>query len=781
MNRVLTTAAAACGLLLLHRAPAGASVPDRREALLKQVADGALEAALPGLTALAETETDPALRSEICLRAALVAERLKRLETALQLAERIPLAPVAAFARMQLLAGRRQYRDLWETYHAEAVERWAEQCGEAVFERLPPLAPDQTSTARSVMGNALRLRGMAARTLAGSSTNLLAAALRDLERAAELIPPGYWGAVALTELAELRRERCDDPDTALQLLRRIRGEARYRWHQNSATLAIADILLDREAPAEAGAELERMPLKDLPPSWRPKFLTRTGRVLEALGERAGALERYRDALRQDDGTWPGLTSAERRFLRNRIAQLTLTAEGLHVLAANGRTTYQLVLPDRLPDPQIEALLREAARLVQQAFAQNGFALPIVAEAQRDAARPGLFLGDTAFAREQGLDLAALHGWAYVLKRAGPHLILAGRDARGPADATSAASAQDIGYWLGTVKGVTDFLHRHAGARFLSPCTETGIAFRRHAVIAVPDDLELVVVPLFSAADENPRRLPAGAVLRGAWFYRIANNFLAGSDAPDPSAPPDAADPLLAGFPAFSPWQELDRWRERPPGAALRGWVRRVDRAPPALEGPAFYAVGRFLNAPQAAQPREGFTEYLQAAFGGASAPMARFFEELDSVARFQDDLPRGYRDPRGRARLHLQGIQDRLGLVRFLFPPSLLSGLEAHLSQAEGLCGPGAERSRMAAVRREFDRLHRLADVANLALGYQLQPDRDGLDRLLDAVQRWQAQRRPAGEQAILDFWDEPPLNWDVEAMRRAPLPAIPPPERVVP
>jgi len=77
-----------------------------------------------------------------------------------------------------------------------------------------------------------------------------------------------------------------------------------------------------------------------------------------------------------------------------------------VLAAEGRSEYQVVLPDQYPSPAIGECLGQTARLLQTAFKANGVEVAVVPEGQRDPAKPAIYLGDTATARAAGEEVAA---------------------------------------------------------------------------------------------------------------------------------------------------------------------------------------------------------------------------------------------------------------------------------------------------------------------------------------------------------------------------------------
>ena len=65
-----------------------------------------------------------------------------------------------------------------------------------------------------------------------------------------------------------------------------------------------------------------------------------------------------------------------------LAALFATGAGARaadlVLAAEGKSNYQIVVPDAAPTPAIGACLGQVARLVQTAFKANGSDVPVVA-------------------------------------------------------------------------------------------------------------------------------------------------------------------------------------------------------------------------------------------------------------------------------------------------------------------------------------------------------------------------------------------------------------------
>ncbi|NQV24564.1 MAG: DUF4838 domain-containing protein [Rhodopirellula sp.] len=207
-------------------------------------------------------------------------------------------------------------------------------------------------------------------------------------------------------------------------------------------------------------------------------------------------------------------------------QLVYAAE--LVLVAEGKSEYQIVVPDALPTQALDESLRQTARLMQAAFQANGCEVAVVAEAKRDPSHPGIFLGDTAHTRACGVDPSTLTGWSYVQKAVGRDVIIAGRDM--PAPTKPIQDRRPAWDRVGTAKGVVDFLRQFAGTRFLYPdlgpyqpigaaakidiLNSPAFEFLKTPTIAIPAELNVAKTPLLEFNTAHPAR---------GSFYDIANN------------------------------------------------------------------------------------------------------------------------------------------------------------------------------------------------------------------------------------------------------------------
>ena len=181
------------------------------------------------------------------------------------------------------------------------------------------------------------------------------------------------------------------------------------------------------------------------------------------------------------------------------------------IAKDGKSDYQIVVPENGKDKNIDGFINASARLFQNCIIEAaGVSLPIIKESGYDKTKPAVFIGDTAFARANGVDTVNMQNWAYVNKAAGRNIILAGADRP---NLPNQKDSSFTSYILGTVKAVTLFLQDNAGVKFLLPGAN-GIESARQSVISCPADLNINKKPLILFNTGRPTEL----------FYDIANNY-----------------------------------------------------------------------------------------------------------------------------------------------------------------------------------------------------------------------------------------------------------------
>lgn len=189
---------------------------------------------------------------------------------------------------------------------------------------------------------------------------------------------------------------------------------------------------------------------------------------------------------------------------------TMKAEELK-LVSDGKSDYQIVIPSCYENEKIEPFIKKSAKLLQDCVEEStDVEIPIVNESERDKSKSAIFLGDTVFARKNGVNTSQLRGWTYVEKVIGKNIILAGND---HSDAPNEKSTHHTKYVLGTLKAVTSFLKEEVGVKFLLP-GPNGIEVPGHRSISVKSDLD--------ACKEPYLKLSAGRT--GEAVYCIANNY-----------------------------------------------------------------------------------------------------------------------------------------------------------------------------------------------------------------------------------------------------------------
>jgi hypothetical protein len=215
-----------------------------------------------------------------------------------------------------------------------------------------------------------------------------------------------------------------------------------------------------------------------------------------------------------------------------IALLLAPAWPLHAadlsLLSEGKSDYQIVVPDTLETPALTECLNQTARLVQTTFAASGVEVAVVTESQRDATKPALLLGNTRFAKQHGVDVTKLRDWSYVHRVSGRDIIIAGHD-HAPKAPTADPRRPN---WdrVGTAKAAVDFLREFMGVRFLYPelpgytpvsgaaridlRNSPAIEFLPMKSITVPDSLDVTKSPLLRVNSSHPA---------GGSFYDLAHN------------------------------------------------------------------------------------------------------------------------------------------------------------------------------------------------------------------------------------------------------------------
>ena len=264
-----------CLALLIAAAQARADYVTDRAAAAALDKAGEVAKARAAFLALAQGELSEFQKSDALEQAALLSNRLKRVDEAIALARQIPLPHVAKATEMQILSDHRQRQELIGRFGKEDLATW----------------PD------SLIGKAAHCRGKAYYALKDGK-----AAERDLRLASEHLLEDNSLGLALIALGDTYRHRLGDEDKALTCYRRVYRQ-RNVYKRSQAAMNAAAILRGRKQFDDALKELAVIPMDRVTlPYWRSRMLLAWGGTLASAGKPAEAAAKYREVLRLEGVT-----------------------------------------------------------------------------------------------------------------------------------------------------------------------------------------------------------------------------------------------------------------------------------------------------------------------------------------------------------------------------------------------------------------------------------------------------------------------------------------------
>ena len=167
-----------------------------------------------------------------------------------------------------------------------------------------------------------------------------------------------------------------------------------------------------------------------------------------------------------------------------------------VLLRDGKSAYQIVLPDSHENPGTDAHLLTAAECLRKEFqTASGVSLPIRKESAMDVSHPAIFIGNTAALRKEGIDPASFPDFGGVILVKNGNVFLAGNDCHGFGGKKKEGYAR---YLLGSVKAIVVFMEDYLGTRFVMP-GETGIATPPLKKVELPGGLERRITPMLNVS------------------------------------------------------------------------------------------------------------------------------------------------------------------------------------------------------------------------------------------------------------------------------------------
>ena len=233
--------------------------------------------AMAAFVEMAGAADSDAQRSDALEQAAMCAQKLGTYDRAMELAERIPLAPASRTVRMRLMLQNGKHAELIAAFGDDEAGRW----------------PDK------VAGEAFYCRGRAYVTLKDGK-----AAESQLRKALKHLADESAIARAWLTLADNYRDNLRDDESALEAYARVRevggARDRYGWKYLSSLTSAADVLRRQGRHDEAFDVLKRADLDGLRGYWRGAMLHAYGQTLAAQGKTSEAIAKLRDALERED-------------------------------------------------------------------------------------------------------------------------------------------------------------------------------------------------------------------------------------------------------------------------------------------------------------------------------------------------------------------------------------------------------------------------------------------------------------------------------------------------
>jgi hypothetical protein len=281
----------ALGILMVCGALVWADYPADRKAAIALANTGKDEDALASFIRMADATASVAQKTDALEQAALCAQRLKKPDLAMELAGKIPQAPMAKAVRMRLMLENRQSAELVATYKAEDLAGWPERAA----------------------GEAFYFRGQAY-----IATKDYASGAADLTRALDNLGEGPMRDIARLALADNYRGNLNDDARALALYREGVNKScdAYGYVRLTCILSAADILRLQGRPDEALRVLQSASVEAMSGHWGAAMIAARGEVLVSQGKKAEALDKFKAAL-----AVKGIQEQDKTAFEKRIEEL----------------------------------------------------------------------------------------------------------------------------------------------------------------------------------------------------------------------------------------------------------------------------------------------------------------------------------------------------------------------------------------------------------------------------------------------------------------------------
>jgi len=288
---IMRKLAISLGMAACLSLPAPAELPEDFQAAMELYNKKDFAGAQASFVKVSETAPTPKSKSECLAYAAACLGKLKQYDQAVELAQKIPLKPIAANCRMGIMLENGKQKELIEAFKDEDINTW----------------PDY------LVHHGFYNRGCAYR-LAGNYES----AAKDLEKAVETSnTTGHFQVRVLSDLAGVCAALKQD-DKALEAYRRILAATDYKGLYTfcGAAIAAPNILIKQGKYDEAILEINKF--DPLPTSgvYKIQALEVYGDIYAGQGKKDDAKAKYLEALKD-----PGISKGSADKINAKIGAL----------------------------------------------------------------------------------------------------------------------------------------------------------------------------------------------------------------------------------------------------------------------------------------------------------------------------------------------------------------------------------------------------------------------------------------------------------------------------
>ncbi|MFA7158135.1 MAG: DUF4838 domain-containing protein [Kiritimatiellia bacterium] len=156
-----------------------------------------------------------------------------------------------------------------------------------------------------------------------------------------------------------------------------------------------------------------------------------------------------------------------------------------------------------------------------------------------------------------------------------------------------------------------------------------------------------------------------------------------------------------------------------------------------MQAPAYYVYGRMMDDP-AAEWKEIYKEFCEAAFGNVAPSMTHFYDLLHTQIAIYSDFY-GVFMPAWSRKYSRSRYHDSKWHVMSMFTPEYMADAESCLASAEKNAKDLDVKARLHLIRIEFDYIKGMSKIFYLQNAWTMNKSKIYLDPLVDAIDAWHA------------------------------------------